>query len=541
MVKLTWDSSSKFFSVEEVVVSVETMLVVVHLLSVVVAFIEVEDEDEPRALVGSRKRKLATQHMVCPSASLTRYTTLTPPAIPEAPTFSIPYTPIDMESRKLAALISSLVSQLLLLLISPSSAPISSNSHFNAGDFKSNANIFALVHHFLSSQEIATSLSLLAISRKRKRTHLNEPDSESTSEDGDERFLHGLTRNPDSFKSCFKMTSSTFEWLSGLLEPLLDCRDPVGLRLNLPPEIRLGIGLFRLATGANYGDIASRFGVSVEAARFCSKQLCRVLCTNFRFWVAFPSHHELESVSTGFENLSGLPNCCGVIDCTRFKIARENDSDYGIAVQIVADSSSRILSIAAGFRGDKGDSRVLKSSTLCKDIEAGNLLNSNPVHVNGVAVNKYLIGDGGYPFLPWLIVPFVDVVPGSSEEKFNAAHTLMRIPVLRAIASLRNWAVLNEPIQEEFRTAVAFVGACSILHNVMLVREEDSALFDGLEDYSVFDQGSQYYRDHTSEDNAIEKNASIIRNALASRVSVFRESNEDPCSPGSSDPVQTPC
>ncbi|MDV3195263.1 MAG: hypothetical protein Q8881_03365, partial [Sweet potato little leaf phytoplasma] len=145
--------------------------------------------------------------------------------------------------------------------------------------------------------------------------------------------------NPDSFKTFFKMSSSSFEWLSGLLEPLLDCRDPIGSPLNLSAELRLGIGLLRLATGSDYSEIATRFGVTESATRFCARQLCRVLCTNFRFWVAFPNSSELGSVSEGFESLTGLPNCCGVMNCTRFKFVRKLDSETlhsdSIGVQIV--------------------------------------------------------------------------------------------------------------------------------------------------------------------------------------------------------------
>lgn len=451
-----------------------------------------------------------------------------------------------MESRKLAALLSSLVSQLLLLILLmlfPSSTSLSLNSIPNPNSY---ANVFPLIiHHFLSSQEIVTALSLFSVSRKRKRTHLSGLDSQPGDGDSDEDFdggggggiqTHlGMTRSPDSFKNCFKMTSSTFEWLSGSLEPLLDCRDPVGLLpFDFSAELRLGIGLFRLATGSDYPEISKRFGVTESVARFCAKQLCRVLCTDFRFWVNFLNPNELESVSVAFEERTGLPNCCGAIDCARFKIVRKNgfkelkesfQEEDSLAAQIVVDSSSRILSIAAGFRGDKDDSEVLRSSTLCKDIEGGRLLNSPPVYVNGMAVDQYLIGDGRYPLLPWLMVPFVDPVLGSSEKCFNAAHRQMRLSALRTIVSLKNWGVLSQPIQEEVKTAVAYIGACSILHNALLMREDFSALSYESEDYSLCDHSSQCTRDNSLEENSTERKAFVMRSALATRAKEFQNSN----------------
>jgi hypothetical protein len=278
------------------------------------------------------------------------------------------------------------------------------------------------------------------------------------------------------------MTSSTFEWLTNLLEPLLECRDPSYLfPLNLSAAVRLGIGLFRLANGSDYTQISNQFNVPVSVAKFCVKQLCRVLCTNFRFWISFPNGNDVKSVAQNFESISGLPNCSGVVFCSRFEISSSSASKQStIAAQIVVDSTCRILSIAAGFFGHKTDSTILKSSSLFNDIEEGNLLNDPSVN-NGV--NQYLIGDSGYPLLPWLMVPFADnvTVSGSVEENFNAAHELMRIPAFKTDASLRKWGVLSRPVCEEIKMAVAYIGACSILHNSLLMREDFSALVSDFE------------------------------------------------------------
>ncbi|XP_050209106.1 uncharacterized protein LOC126659820 isoform X2 [Mercurialis annua] len=357
-----------------------------------------------------------------------------------------------MESKKLAALITSLISDLLLLLLlSPTTDSIDSDYNFN---FNCYANL-------IYSQEMAASLSILNLSKKRKRTHLSEFDSDATYLGKKPKLgnrlteLYRVAHTPDMFRTFFKMKASTFEWLSGLLEPLLDCRDPIGSRLNLSAELRLGVGLFRLATGSNYSEIADRFGVTESVTRFCVKQLCRVLCTNFRFWVAFPSATELKSVSNEFEKLTGMPNCCGVIDCTRFQIDGDHD-DYSVAAQIVVDSSSRILSIVTGFRGEK------------------------------------------------------------DEERFNCAIDEMHLSSLRAICSLKNWGVLSKPIEEELKTGVAVIGACSILHNALLMRGDDSALLD-LDDCSVLDH-QEHYVDGEMEEIKVDKKAFDIRNALVTRV-----------------------
>ena len=100
----------------------------------------------------------------------------------------------------------------------------------------------------------------------------------------------------------------------------------------------------------------------------------------------------------------------------------------------MASVSSCILSLAAGFRGDRADLEVLRLSSLYHDLEQGKLL--------GPA--QYLAGDGnGYPLLPWLMVPFQgQMVPGSHEAELNAAHKAMCRPVRRVVQSLMGWAAI---------------------------------------------------------------------------------------------------
>ncbi|GAB2218173.1 hypothetical protein Droror1_Dr00001391 [Drosera rotundifolia] len=461
-----------------------------------------------------------------------------------------------MDSRALAALLCPLVSQLILLLspLLPFSSP------------PLHLPLLPLLHLFLSSDVIAAT-TVLSDPRKRRRLGTedeNNPDnnnsvkyrvleqSETLDKDNEQDNLdenngpdnpleyrgreHSgelpfIPINPDSFPLHFRMSSSTFHYLVGLLEPLLDCRDPVHSPLNLSPELRLAIGLFRLATGSDYSETGAHFRVSEPVARFCTKQLCRVLCTNFRFWVGFPDQDELVKASKGFEKRTGLPNCCGLIGCTRFRI--RGNSIRSVAVQMVVDSECRILSIVAGFDGKKDDWSILKSSSLYEDINDGKLLeNSNRrVELDGVDVTipQYLVGVGRkYPLLPWLQIPFPDSTsPGSREEDFNAGCEAMRGLMRRTVASLKNWGVLSKPIEGECRNAVAYIGACAILHNALLLREDFSALSDatGVEvdddDRSVRDlHGSRPSREGEGSEQG--RQGLEIRKALAAKAKHFR-------------------
>lgn len=411
-----------------------------------------------------------------------------------------------METRILAALVSSLVSQALLLLLLI---------------FQSNPNLvltsplsqtFTTILHLLSRPHLTAATSHLPLSRKRRlemdeselEDEANEGEKEEKEEDCDHRIIEATAPcialaphpNPEHFKLHFGMRAATFEWLASLLDPLIDSRDPIGSPFRLPTATRLALALARLSTGADYADLASRFSVSEPAARFCTRHLCRVLCTNFRFWLAFPSSPEsLRPVSDGFASLAGLPGCCGAMASARFRLHRGPATAF-----LVADVSSRILSFAAVFHGERSGFEVLRQSSLYKDAVDGRLLGPE----------QYLVGDETQQLHPWLMVPFAKPVPGSCEEDFNLALRVMCWPARRAIYSLHNWKILSRLEEESTKVAAAFIGTCSILHNILLMKEDDSALADVGEECLL--SSEQYMKE---EKRTADKKAILIRSTLA--------------------------
>lgn len=359
-----------------------------------------------------------------------------------------------MEHRAAAAAATAAVSQALVLLFSlPSSSASSSD-----GDPT------ALLFHFLSFFGIAAAGSLFLPRNRKRRRHLDDTgDPPPGAAVAVAAAPISVRRQPDHFRLGLGVGASTFEWLAGLLEPLLDW--PGG-----PPELpaaaaRLAVGLSHLATGASYGDLAVRFSVSAVAARSCARRLRRVLCTNFRFWVAFPSSSD--ELSVGFHH---LPRCRGAVACARFELG---GGGGGAAAQVVADAACRILNIAAGFPKDQPSSTILRRSSLFQ--EAGRLVGPP---------EQYLVGGEEYPLLPWLMVPFQDAAAAAAASPpgaaaFNAVHRrIMARTVLRTISSLMNWGVLSSAMEgeEDPRAAAACVATCAILHNMLLSREDFSAL-----------------------------------------------------------------
>ncbi|KAL5223988.1 hypothetical protein ABZP36_010627 [Zizania latifolia] len=303
--------------------------------------------------------------------------------------------------------------------------------------------------------------------------------------------------SPDHYPLAFRVSAPTFHFLSGLLDPLLS-------HPSLPSSTLLALALARLATGLPYPTLAALFQVPASAPRAASRRLRRVLLANFRFWLAFPAEPASASLS------SPLPSCRGALACARF------DGPEGpLAAQLVAGASSRILSLAAGFRGDRTDLEVLKLSSLYHELEQGRVLDPG----------QYLAGDGdGYPLLPWLMVPFRGpVVPSSPEAEFNAAHDAISRKARRTVRSLKGWGAIVRLREEDSpRAAAACIGTCAMLHNVLLAREDYSALAPEEEEAEAAerDLAAVHHRTDSAgvEGAEIDGRALLFRRAVAATV-----------------------
>ncbi|KYB26859.1 Putative nuclease HARBI1-like Protein [Tribolium castaneum] len=90
------------------------------------------------------------------------------------------------------------------------------------------------------------------------------------------------------------------------------------------------------------------------------------------------------------------------------------------------------------------------------------------LHQNGHK-RFFLLGDSGYPLRPWLLTPFLNVNPGSPEERFNSRHNSVRSLIERCNGVLKmrfrclfkHRALHYAPLK-----ATKIVNACVVLHNI---------------------------------------------------------------------------
>ncbi|XP_071570014.1 putative nuclease HARBI1 [Temnothorax nylanderi] len=119
-----------------------------------------------------------------------------------------------------------------------------------------------------------------------------------------------------------------------------------------------------------------------------------------------------------------------------------------------------ILAVNAGHGGRTHDSRVWNASEVSVHLEEQ--------HRNG-RTGTWLLGDSGYPLLPYLMIPKLNQIPGSPSAAYINAHVKARCSVERCIGVLKGrWRCLRKVRALHYKPefAALIVNAGCVLHNV---------------------------------------------------------------------------
>lgn len=180
--------------------------------------------------------------------------------------------------------------------------------------------------------------------------------------------------------------------------------------------------------------------------------------------------------------MCGLPGVIGAIDGTHISISKPQfgaadyyyfkSGGYTINCQVVVDSEKRFIDLYLGMPGSTNDIRVLRRSSLYSLAMHGNLFDAQYA-VDGHS--PYLIGDLGYPLLPWLMVPHKVVGNLSvSESLFNKKLRKGRCVVENAFGILKqSFRELLEKSDLHVTFMPDVILCCAILHNVLLRQSHD--------------------------------------------------------------------
>jgi hypothetical protein len=235
---------------------------------------------------------------------------------------------------------------------------------------------------------------------------------------------------------------------------------------SLPPIIQLAIVLRFYATGQFQITEGDLHGIHQSTVSRLVKKVSIAIAKPKSNFIKFPSIDERSEIKLGFHLKARMPGVYGLIDCKHVNIQRPQTEDsevfrnrkghFSINVQVICDNKSLIRNIVARWYGSAHDSRIFRESKIFRELE------SEPF-------NGYLLGDAGYPCLPFCMTPLRNPIT-EAENRYNVSHVQTRNGIERLFGQWqrRFWCLFYLRIRLD--RVFPVIIATAILHNMCKTR-----------------------------------------------------------------------
>lgn len=204
-------------------------------------------------------------------------------------------------------------------------------------------------------------------------------------------------------------------------------------------------------------------------------------------YIKFPqSQDEIDMIKERFFEDYEIEGVLGIVDGTHILIAGLplgiRNSYIGhkvnrptVNTQFIIDSDMRVLSVNARYPGSAHDTLVWHNSKVFTLLEKKFNLDDQS---DNIYRDSFLLGDGGYPLQPWLMVPVKDPSPDQiNEKRYNKKQRQMRNKIERFNACFKNRFRCFLGCERGLRYSHEKVGymiyACAVLHNFLIANSFD--------------------------------------------------------------------
>ncbi|XP_047080686.1 putative disease resistance protein RGA4 [Lolium rigidum] len=289
------------------------------------------------------------------------------------------------------------------------------------------------------------------------------------------------------FEYVFKMTRKTFSYICSLVfGPSMEDMNSytfIDARV-LCLEDRVAIALRRLYSSEPSETLGSSVGVSKSTVLLVAEKFVDAVLKRAAHHLSWPNSSKKDEIKSTFGKIHNLHNCCGVICTTHIPFGQNcyHAGENGrILMQAVIDPKMRIMDLGLGSMDSITQLSIFHDSTLFKECEKGGWLNGSKLKVasDGSEVGEYLIGDEGYPLLPWLLTPYQEENLSDSKAEFNRRHSAATTWAQKALSMLQEkWKCLQEDVwwPENLQARFKMIQACCRLHNIVIDMEDDAEM-----------------------------------------------------------------
>ena len=191
-------------------------------------------------------------------------------------------------------------------------------------------------------------------------------------------------------------------------------------RVPVSVEERVGLALWRLATGNSYRSCGLQFGLGKSTVKIICSEFEQAIFDLKDHFIKFPltiekNREKMEE----FEEMYGIPQIVGGIDGCHIEInaPSQNHEDYfnrkqhySVNLQAIVDANLKFIHATVGYPGSIHDAQVLRLSGLYDFAENEQILSGPIRNFSGRDVGPLLAGDSAYPLTTWLMKPFPDIL-----------------------------------------------------------------------------------------------------------------------------------
>lgn len=332
----------------------------------------------------------------------------------------------------------------------------------------------------------------------------------------------------DQFESVFKVSRKTFNYICSLVTDPMMAKSSNLLFLNgksMSIKDQVALALRRLSSGDSLIGVANFFGTNHSTVSQVTWRFVEAIEEHGLHHLQWPSKEdEIAQIKSKFENMRGLPNCCGAIDSTHIvmllsasdrsvDVWLDRKDNHSMILQAIVDPDMRFRDIVTGWPGKMDDASVLQKSTFYELAQKHERLNGTKLNLaEGTDLQEYIVGDSAFPLLPWLITPYQGRDLPETKSEFNKRHFATRLVAQRALARLKDvWKMIHGVMwRPDKHRLPRVILACCILHNIVIDMDDD--VFDELT-LNLTRQHDLGYRPEVCE--IADKNASLSREKLA--------------------------
>ncbi|XP_057732894.1 protein ALP1-like [Arachis stenosperma] len=334
----------------------------------------------------------------------------------------------------------------------------------------------------------------------------------------------------DKFESVFKISRKTFNYICSLVEEDMlarssNCTDLNGIHLSLNDQV--AIALRRLSSGESLQAVGDSFGLNQSTVSQVTWRFVEAMEERGLHHLSWPSTEvEMEEIKARFESIRGLSNCCGAVDTTHILMTLpatdsvtnvwvDHEKNCSMILQAIVDPNLRFRDIVTGWPGSLSDDHMLRSSAFFKIAEEGKRLNGKKKMLEGTMLREYIIGDTGFPLLPWLLTPYKGKGLSDVQVEFNRRVVATQMIAKRALARLKEmWKIIQGVMWKPDKHKLPrIILVCCILHNIVIDMEDE--VLHGMPLCHQHDSG---YKDQICE-SADNSAASKIRDKFSSYLS----------------------